>query len=491
MNPRLRAWTARAAAAPNRILIGLFVATRLILLAIGCRFDASNLTSWWQIADIALLRDHLGRTLWYLHSQPPVYNIVIGLALKAGGLAAFPILMWLLYAGVTLAGILCFNALARDLTKRPLIALIVSAWFCVSPSVMLFSQKLIYDGLVSGLLCIAFWGLHRGAIRRSIPLFAFGFGAFAIITLLRSMFHPIVFAALVAGYVLLLPGQRRQVLLGAAGPAAAILIVMLKNLCVFGFFGLSSWGPVILSENVVDHIPHERVAALRAQGVLSRYTTIRSFASPADYVPLMPRATPTGEPSLDDLVKSTGGPNYNNIIFLEIGPARMHDALAGLRADPGSYLRTIEEGQYYFHRPSSEFNDLGPDKAIIARWTRIVNATLYLQGAAWHGPMTYQERLAHPLLLISASAILLSLLFVAGIVRFGRRGWICLRSRQWPTPDEVTTAAILLTGAIIVFLASVLNVGENDRAHFAIAPALVLGAMMFLFDPRRARRGAA
>ncbi|MGE9115708.1 hypothetical protein, partial [Escherichia coli] len=53
------------------IVAALFVAVRLIVLALGQRFDADNLTSWMQIADLALLREHLWRTLWYLHSQPP------------------------------------------------------------------------------------------------------------------------------------------------------------------------------------------------------------------------------------------------------------------------------------------------------------------------------------------------------------------------------------------------------------------------------------
>ncbi len=63
------------------ILAALFVAVRLIVLALGQRFDADNLTSWMQIADLALLREHLWRTLWYLHSQPPLFNLMIGLAL--------------------------------------------------------------------------------------------------------------------------------------------------------------------------------------------------------------------------------------------------------------------------------------------------------------------------------------------------------------------------------------------------------------------------
>ncbi len=47
------------------ILAALFVAVRLIVLALGQRFDADNLTSWMQIADLALLREHLWRTRYH------------------------------------------------------------------------------------------------------------------------------------------------------------------------------------------------------------------------------------------------------------------------------------------------------------------------------------------------------------------------------------------------------------------------------------------
>jgi hypothetical protein len=473
---------------PKTSLIALFAVTRLILLAAGCRFDAANLNSWWQIADVTLLQNHLFRTLWYLHSQPPLFNLLIGTVLKIDA-AALQTHMWLVYTGITLGGILCFHSLARDLTGRPTIALLVAAWLCISPSVMLFSQKLIYDGLVAALLPMAFWGVHSGVRHRSIARYTLGFGLFAAIILLRTMFHPLIFVLLLGGYLLLLPGERRRLLLGAAGPAALILSILIKNLLLFGFFGLSSWGPVILSENIVDRLAPAEKQALLAEGKLSHFSRIRNFATPAQYVPLMGPLPKTGEPSLDNLVKVSGDPNYHNLIFLKIGPTRMQDAMVALRAYPIRYLKTIEEGLYYFHRPASEFNDLGPNKAIIAPWTRIVNATLYLQGAAWHGPMTREERLAHPLMLISVTSLLLTLLFLGAVVQVFRRIWSDMKTRQWPSANDVTGAAIVMTGFVIVIMASTLNAGENDRAHYAIGPALVLGAMLFLFNRQHDKSG--
>ena len=119
---------------PTTIIVALFVGVRVLLFALGGRFDAENLTTWMQIADIQLLRIDLLHTLWYLHSQPPLFNLLIGLALKTD---TFPYLLELIYATVTLAGILAFHSLARDFTRRPRLAVFISAWFCVSPAVLL------------------------------------------------------------------------------------------------------------------------------------------------------------------------------------------------------------------------------------------------------------------------------------------------------------------------------------------------------------------
>ncbi len=56
---------------PLVILVGLFVASRLIAWTAGVRFDDSTLTWYWQFLDVELLRQDLARSLWYLHAQPP------------------------------------------------------------------------------------------------------------------------------------------------------------------------------------------------------------------------------------------------------------------------------------------------------------------------------------------------------------------------------------------------------------------------------------
>ncbi|HET7523739.1 MAG TPA: hypothetical protein VFJ79_06310, partial [Acidimicrobiales bacterium] len=61
-----------------------FVVSRVAYMAAGVRFDASALHPatatqvQWQLLPLGLLRHDLGRSLWNLHSQPPLYNLFCG-----------------------------------------------------------------------------------------------------------------------------------------------------------------------------------------------------------------------------------------------------------------------------------------------------------------------------------------------------------------------------------------------------------------------------
>jgi hypothetical protein len=48
----------------------------------ACEFDSRKLVDAKQIADLQLLRHHLAESLWWMHGQPPLYNLYIGVVVK-------------------------------------------------------------------------------------------------------------------------------------------------------------------------------------------------------------------------------------------------------------------------------------------------------------------------------------------------------------------------------------------------------------------------
>ena len=68
--------------------VGLYAVVRAILLGpVGLRMDLRFLTFAPHLPDLGLLQDRLAETLWYTHTQPPLYAGFVGLLLK---LSPFP-----------------------------------------------------------------------------------------------------------------------------------------------------------------------------------------------------------------------------------------------------------------------------------------------------------------------------------------------------------------------------------------------------------------
>ncbi|TVV72017.1 ArnT family glycosyltransferase [Sphingomonas solaris] len=485
--PRAAVWHRAIMARPAWVLVSLYIAVRLVVLAAGGRFDADNLTWWMQIADVALLRHDLWHTLFYLHTQPPLFNLIVGLGLRLGP-DGFLWAMGLLFAAVTLGGILAFHALARDLTGRPGLALIAAAWMCVAPAALLFSHKLYYDGLVPWLLCMALWGLHAGLMRRSVAWASFGFAMLAAVVLLRSMIHPVLFAAAAVIFVLMAHGRRGRMAAAAILPAAAIGAVLLKNALLFGVAGLSSWAPLQLDHTTVDRLPPALRARLIAEGRLSRFAVMDGFSPPPAYLAMMPPIAPTGQPSLDNLRKSTGGYNWNHIVYTKLGEARTRDALVALAANPADFAVVLGTSLYHFHRPSSEFKGLERNLAVIAPWERIANATVGLQPAAWFGGSLDPTRPQAPLLQVSYAALAVTLAFLAETALVLAALARALRSRRWPASAMATRVAVLMIGGFVLVVSSSFDVWENNRAHYDVAPLLLLAALSFVTRRGSGRR---
>ncbi len=470
----------------DSILISVvFVLARLACWRLGMRFDDDNLGTWWQIADTALLRDRLGPTLFYLHAQPPLFNLLIGLALRAGP-DGFPIVMEWVYGLVSLGGILAFHALARALLRARWLSLAVACWFCVAPDVLLFGQKLFYDGLVPWLLCIGFWGIWAGLHRQRAWPLVLGFATLAAVVLLRSMFHPLWLLITVA-LAVVLSGRYRRVAACAMPGLAAVAAVLAKNLIVFGFLGLSSWAPLNLVGVTVEKLPDEERAALVARGTLSPLSGVNAFGGIESLLPLLPAIPPTGEPVLDNPRKSNGQPNMNHSAMLVASRMRGGDALAALRADPGNYATVLLLSAYTFHRPPNEFRDVRRNLALIRGWTRVTNATLGLQPAAWVGS-SLDVRPPDLWLQISYGALAITLLFAAATWRTVRMALHTLRTRQRLPPELVTLALLCWTGLFVIVVSSAVDTLENNRARYTIAPILTLAAVWFLLQRLRERR---
>ena len=61
------------------VLLAIVGVVVVEVLRIGAGVSGAELASSWQLLDVAVLEDDPLRGVWYLHTQPPLFNLVVGL----------------------------------------------------------------------------------------------------------------------------------------------------------------------------------------------------------------------------------------------------------------------------------------------------------------------------------------------------------------------------------------------------------------------------
>ncbi len=460
-------------------IVATFIVARVACLAVGVRFDIGNLHSWWQILDVEALNSDLAGSLYHLHSQPPLFNLLIGLVLKVSEEHA-PTLFTVCFSSLALVGLLAFHTLALRHSGRPCLALAVTLLLAVAPPVILYEFRLYYEGLVVWLLVIGLALLQRFFdTGRILPGLA-GFGVLAVGVLTRATLHPVWFAALVLIPLVMCRGHRRAVLLATALPALLIGAVMTKNFVVFGTPALSSWGPINLARMTVDTLPPDLRARMVAQGRLTPFSGPEVFANVDTYLAvatdmgLYPH--PYGVAVTDAPRKASGPLNYNHYIYLTVAKYISQDTLAAVIAYPMGFAVRVGTALYHFNRPPSAFKGLEVNQARIALWDSVYRLFANGQPAAFDAapddaPVWRQIGYLQVVMLIAAAIAATRILWLACFARHR------LGEGAAPLLLCLAVSAALLSAVSVVF-----DVWENNRARHALDPLLFL-LVLWLFRP--------
>src|ERR1700685_626237 len=136
------------------LLAMAFAVSRLGYYLLGVRFDARPVLYYYQFIDPELLKHRLFQSLLYLHVQPPGWNLYTGAVLKFFP-TSYPSVFHSIYLLLGLGICWSIYHLMRLLGVSRWLAFTLSAWFIVSPGVVLFENYMLYEVLVSFLLLAA------------------------------------------------------------------------------------------------------------------------------------------------------------------------------------------------------------------------------------------------------------------------------------------------------------------------------------------------
>lgn len=448
------------------LLLVLYLGSRVFYFLQGIRFDVAPLDYYMQFIDSLLLRTRFLESVYYLHSQPPLFNLFLG-----GILHLFPnhysLAFHILYLGMGLVFAVSMLALSTRLGVHPWVGFGLALLFVVSPPAILYENWLYYTYPIATLLCLSGLFLSnflRKGRWRDASIF---FGLLALIVLTWGLFH-IAWLLLPIALLLFLGPNRRVALVSFSIPFVVCLALYLKNFVVFGTFGSSSWIGMSLARVTIGVLPKEEVRALVSDGTISGLAVIAPYSPLEAYrsVAELPATERTGIPLLDQEMKSTGFVNYHNLRYVAISEQYRRDALRVIRARARVLLLSLRESVYHFSRPASEYVFLDANAAKIPMIDRFFDIFVYGQFrerdlAGTTGPLKRQ---------ILEGGWFIIAAYVVAYVGGGALLWRRVRTRKLRNPSTVTLLFLWSTVIYVTAVGTILEIGENNRFRFVIDP---------------------
>ncbi len=329
----------------------IFIATRLVIdQKVPFWYDTIN--NYMQYLDPEILRHNLAQGIWYLHTQPPLFNLFLGLVLKLGSgkvaSAVFAGLFFLMGMAVALGS----YVLMRKLQVSSRLAFIASVCIMVFPPLVRAERWLFYPYPLATLTILAALALCYFELGKKYKWFLLFCLALAIVVLSRSLYHLILF--MLPSLLLVLVwvyarkiGNTKKYLLAAAILFLLASSIYVKNYAQYGIFSSSTWQGMNLME-MTYYIPQDIKQQMVDKGQVTPLALVHNTSAPQVYFDYFHLQPARGNPVIDNLVKSTGSPNFNNYIYAKMGAESQHNALVLISHHPLDYLKAVANETYIF-----------------------------------------------------------------------------------------------------------------------------------------------
>jgi hypothetical protein len=449
----------------------------------------------WQVLDRHLLRSDLIGSVWYLHSQPPLFNLVCGLLVKLPTAAQRPVSM-AIYMALGLVLVLSAYLTMVALRVPAWLTMAVSLLIVLDPSNVLFENWLFYAYpttaalSVGALCCIRYLQCRRNVWGIGL------FGALSAVVLLDSTFQ-IVWILLVGAIVLV--ASKRQWRSVAAVAIVPLVVVggwYVKDALQFGTLTTSSWYGMNLARTTLSQAPPAVLDHLVRNGTLDPLAKVQPFAPVSFYIPQFTRVGHTGHAVLDSRFKTLppntnillryANTNFNNLVYVQVSRRYLRDDLAYIRAEPTRYLATVARAGTLWFVASDDYDFVQPNRSAIESWAHLYDLAVdwqperdqHIQLNSFRGMGPHAGQVSYGTVLVFLVAL------IGGPLAIWRR-----RDRD---RAGATTLAVLWTTIVYAAVAtSFVEFGENERFRFELGPLpLILAAgVVGAFVAARGDRG--
>ena len=455
------------------LLLLLFIVSRILFSAQGGTFLATPLSFAKQFLDPQLLHHDLLQSLFYLHSQPPLFNLFLGIILKISPLPALSFELVFKTAGA-LIPLLFFGILTR-LGINSLVACMAAALFLLNPTLILYENLLYYTYIEALFVLLALFFLLQWLMcTRSYFLILF-WTSLLCLGMIRSLFHPLFFlitSLTLALYLAWRAQQRRlarQLLLTSLIVLIPLSLLCAKNAYLYGFFGTSSWDGMSLWIKANGFAP-ETLEAFYNHGMISEK------ALRAGHDTFQPISHFFDEGELDAIPchhaadcsewKTTGKENFNHSGYVPLSRQLRKDSFSLIVHEPQlfAYYTLVSYSLMLWHASDSVH-------ALFMHNLQVVEGLEEFYRFLHCGFLGVEsKRSTHYLwwirsLLISA----LFLLFYASTLYYA------LRRGSTVSYSTLTLCLFsLLIHTYTLSISSLIEFGENNRFRFPVDPAFLV-----------------
>jgi hypothetical protein len=309
----------------------------------GQRFNTDYLNYGWQLIPWDVLSTDPLRSVFYLHIQPPLWNLFLG---TTAWMSPFSdrVTLQVLMALIGFAVAWLAAVLGRRLGLSRRVAVIVALIATLHPEVLKGAFEPTYELATAALLLavlIAVSDLTRKEnVRRSLVILA---SAVTVTALTRSLYHP-AWALVIVIFGLWLMRRRinwKSSVLVLSIPVIFMGSWMAKNEVMFGHTTMSSWFGMNLQRAVIPVLPKDDLDEMYAKGQISEIAMIGPFGKYELYENVFEDCVPTrSHRSLAEPMRTTDqwSPNFNFECFLPLYDQAGKDAIAVIKEHPEAWL---------------------------------------------------------------------------------------------------------------------------------------------------------
>ena len=173
------------------VIVLVFTASRLIFISNGGAFVEKPLAFAMQYLDPQLLKSDLIESLFYLHSQPPLFNLFLGIVLKLSEISSLSYQLFFNTAGavITLSsyGILIYLGI------NWIISLFITIVFMLNPTLILYEHLLYYSYFEVLFISLSLFFLMRWCRNKKAGDVLLFWTFLLCLGMIRSVFHPVLF----------------------------------------------------------------------------------------------------------------------------------------------------------------------------------------------------------------------------------------------------------------------------------------------------------